>query len=136
MNYLSKDHWNYRVMAKGYKNEVYLGIYEVYYKDDIPSSYSKDPVTIEGNNLFELDKVLSLMTECLGKSILWYGEKFPEEYRKRATDYFILHKEFEDYKLKNPFKYKLESIWFELYCLITNNKLIGWIKSKFKINQI
>ena len=52
------------------------------------------------------------------------------------TDYFILHKEFEDYKLKNPFKYKLESIWFELYCLITNNKLMRWIKSKFKINQI
>lgn len=78
---LKYSYWNYRLMAKEGRGEVWFDIHEVYYNNDIPTSCSKYPACVSGNSVDEVKEVLSKMTECLEKPIIWYGEKFPEEYR-------------------------------------------------------
>lgn len=73
--------WNYRIMAHEHKGEVTLIIHEVYYdKKGKPNSYSEPPATFRGDSQQELFEVVGLMTRCFNRPILWYGDKFPEEY--------------------------------------------------------
>ena len=127
-----RNYWNYRVMAKEYKGETWFDIHEIYYKNDIPVSYSEDPAIIGGDSLNDINNVLSLMTECLKKPILWYGEKFPEEYKESKSILTSLLEEIEEDRKKHSLKYKFDIIKYELWCFITNNKFIKWIQYKFK----
>lgn len=49
-----KRHWNYRIMAKKvfFKSvvEVQYGIHEVHYKDDIPSGFTENPISLSTSN--------------------------------------------------------------------------------------
>lgn len=72
--------WNYRIMAHEHKGEITLIIHEVHYKDKKPDSYSENAAPVMGDTKVELAGTISMMTECFKKPILWYGEKFPEEY--------------------------------------------------------
>lgn len=73
--------WNHRVMAHIYEGEVYFKIHEVHYKKkNIPYLYSKNTETIEGDSVKSLKWTLKKMKDCLKKPILYYGERFPEEY--------------------------------------------------------
>lgn len=78
--------WNYRVMARQFTNTIEFAIYEVYYdKDDEPNAYSAEPNPIivdESEGTEVLNEVLDKMRTALDKPILWYGERFPQEYRK------------------------------------------------------
>jgi len=73
--------WNYRVMAIEHKGCAYLQIHEVYYNNkNIPDSYTATPISIGGEDLDTLKDVVGKLSECLTKPILWYGDKFPNEY--------------------------------------------------------
>lgn len=78
------SHFNWRVMAHTdilSDNGVYLMIHEVYYNNDIPTTYSIDGASVGGENLDDLKKCLEYHKEALNKPILWYGDKFPQEYK-------------------------------------------------------
>jgi hypothetical protein len=68
------SHWNYRVIDI----DGFLGIHEVYYRDDIPRSYTVNPVPIVGENILEIMSTISHMSEALIKPILT-DKDFPEE---------------------------------------------------------
>lgn len=72
--------WDYRLMAKEYKGEIYFDIHSVYYHDGLPVACSLNPAPVGGSSVDEAMKDLTLMQECFKKPIIWYGEKFPEEY--------------------------------------------------------
>ena len=79
--------WNHRVMAREYtyKEETYLmfGIYEVYYNEDgIPDSYTADAIDTNFEDFKGLRWSINKMKEGMKKPILWYGDKFPEEYKQ------------------------------------------------------
>lgn len=77
--------WNHRVMAREYNSEVYLEIYEVYYTNDIPDSYTLNPITLGSDDLKGLKWTVNRIKECLNKPILWYGDKFPNIYEEMKT---------------------------------------------------
>ena len=73
--------WNHRVIAHDSKDGVYFRIHEVYYDDNnIPKSWTKEPVTIGSEDLKGIRWTLNKIKLCLNKPILkaW---KFPEEYK-------------------------------------------------------
>lgn len=73
--------WNHRVMAHIYGEEVYFKIHEVHYnKNGIPHLYSEDAIAIQGDTIKSLKWTLNKMKGCLKKPVLYYGERFPEEY--------------------------------------------------------
>lgn len=63
--------WNYRVLKKEYKEEVYYFIHEVYYeKDGSIRVWSVDAMNPGGATLGELASDLGMMQEALKKPIL------------------------------------------------------------------
>lgn len=66
------------------------------------------------------------------KPVLWYGEKFPEEYKEADSILTFLLNEVEEGRKKHPLKYKFDIIMYELWCYITNNKFTKWVQYKFK----
>lgn len=77
MNEMS--YWNHRIMVHTEEDgELSFKIHEVYYDDnDTPISYTEEPTTLEGDSLEFLKDCLK---DCLEKSPLYYGEKFPQQY--------------------------------------------------------
>jgi len=75
-----KGYWNYRVMAEEHEFGVELRMHEVYYHGhDIPHSYTENGVSIQGENIADLEYTLNKMKEALKKPILQYGDgKFPQ----------------------------------------------------------
>ncbi len=130
---LEYSYWNYRLMAKEAKGEVWFDIHEVYYNNDLPTSCSKYPACVSGNSVDDVKEVLSKMTECLEKPIIWYGDRFPKEYRIIETTFTSLLDDIREDRIKHPIKYKWFCFKTEAYCLITNNKLIKWIE--YEINK-
>lgn len=130
---LKYSYWNYRLMAKEYNGEVWFDIHEVYYKNDMPVSCSKEPVTVGGNSTNEIRESLSKMTECIEKPIIWYGDRFPKEYRIIETTFTSLLDDIREDRIKHPIKYKLFVFKTVACCYITNNKLIQWIE--YQINK-
>lgn len=75
------SYWNHRVMAHEYEGGVELQIHEVHYEDDgTPNGYSENPAIVSSDEIQGLAWCLTEMGRCLQKPILWYGDKFPEEY--------------------------------------------------------
>ena len=74
------EYWNHRIMAHAHNGEVYLEMHEVYYTNDIPSSYTMEAISIGGESVKSINWVLNKMKLATKKPILWYGEKFPNEY--------------------------------------------------------
>ncbi len=73
---LKKSYWNYRVIKmadKKLKNlsQTYSwGIYEVYYTNDLPTSWSKDPMYPIGESWNELIEDYQYMFQAFTKSTL------------------------------------------------------------------
>jgi hypothetical protein len=83
--------WNYRLMIREYPFrhdvETCIEMHEVYYDEDgKPNGYTKDPVAfsliIDHTDNLEEDMLQLKNNYCkaLEKPILWYGDKFPQEY--------------------------------------------------------
>lgn len=82
------SHWNYRILAHPphpiQKEDlaIYLEIHEVYYEDDgTPGGPTANPVSVGGETVEEVGKVLEMMKAALEKPVLWYGDRWPEEYQ-------------------------------------------------------
>ena len=69
--------WNYRVLAHEIGGELYFKLHEVYYKDNIPKSYTSDSATFSSETSDGLGLMMNKMQEALQKPILWAGAKFP-----------------------------------------------------------
>lgn len=91
--------FNYRVLAKKYKGDVYFDIHCVYYDNQsTPIGYSETPSTITSETVEEISSTLDKMKEALTKPIIWYGDKFPELYKEK-----VLHiVDFDDTLYKTP----------------------------------
>jgi hypothetical protein len=73
--------WNYRVFAHQYNDEVYFKVHECYYDTrGNPSSYTTNPITIEADNLEDIELEIARLQSAIHRPVLWYGDKFPEEY--------------------------------------------------------
>jgi len=76
------SHWNHRILAVAYNNDIYFQIHEVYYTDDcIPNGYSTNPITIGGEDIKGMIWQINRIKQCMKKPILWAGENFPNEYK-------------------------------------------------------
>lgn len=74
--------WNYRVLAYEVDSQIYFKVHEVYYdKYDKPNGYTKEPITIEGEDLEDIMWSLKEIEIAFSKPILWEGDKFPSEYK-------------------------------------------------------
>ena len=77
--------WNYRVLAHECSPEegidVYMQLHEVYYKEDVPDSYTVNSVSIGSENIKGMNWQLNKMKLALKKPILWAGDRWPEEYK-------------------------------------------------------
>jgi hypothetical protein len=72
--------WNHRVLVSEFNNEFYFQIHEVYYnKEGSPEKYSENPTTIGGEDLYSVKWTTNRISDCLKKTVLWAGEKFPNE---------------------------------------------------------
>lgn len=75
--------WNFRILAHEVGKNTYFQVHEVYYDaNDIPTSYTENPVSIEGEDLKEIEWDIDMIKACLDKPVLWHGKKFPQEYKK------------------------------------------------------
>jgi len=73
--------WNHRILAHNEGDEIYLEIHEVYYDENgLPNGYTSNPTTIGGEDVKSINWTLNKVLECTKKPILYYGEKFPQEY--------------------------------------------------------
>jgi hypothetical protein len=72
--------WNYRMMAQKDGDNYFFSVHEVYYdKNNIPYSYSKEPVSVNGNSVDDLIfGVNAIKGAILNRPVLWYGNRFPE----------------------------------------------------------
>ena len=77
-------HWNTRVLAIENDGEVEFGVFEVYYEGDMPISYTENAPGCFGIDLQDLILDINKKREALEKPILWYGERFPEEYEIKS----------------------------------------------------
>lgn len=131
-----KISWDYRLMAKEYKGEIFFDIHSVYYQNNLPIACSLHPAPVGGSSVDEVIEDLALMKECFKKPIIWYGNKFPKEYDNYPDN--VLNKvlnELHKDKEKHPIKWWFDSVKCGLYCRITNNKLIRKLKYKIKKNH-
>ena len=72
--------WEYRVIAfREGDGDVYLGIYEVYYKDGEMMGFTQNGVSPFGYDIDGLKMDMFRMLECMDKPIL-DGDNFPNEY--------------------------------------------------------
>jgi len=68
--------WNYRIIKMLEKKigdlpqTYFYGIYEVYYTDDVPTSYSENPVYAGGESWKELEEDYRMMYEAFSKPTL------------------------------------------------------------------
>ena len=76
------SNWNHRVLASNEEGYLYYQIHEVYYTDGIPTSYTKNAVSIGCGEIEGLLWTLDSMKECIKKPILWAGDKFPKEVKQ------------------------------------------------------
>lgn len=75
------NNWNYRLMAHESDNDFHIEIHEVYYDEkDKPISYTEKGRSVIGDDLESIKWTLDKMKESLNKPILYYGDKFPNEY--------------------------------------------------------
>jgi len=73
-----KTYWNYRVVKKKYligdeTNYIY-GIHEAYYEGDTPVNITKDPISVDSEDLKDLPQILNQMKEALSKPVLLYED--------------------------------------------------------------
>lgn len=125
--------WDYRLMAKEYRGEIYFDVHSVYYKDGSPVACSLDPAPVGGSSIDEAMKDLTLMQECFKKPVIWYGDKFPQEYEKYPDGVLngILN-EIRQYEEEHPIRWWFYCLWVDLYFFVTNNKLIKLLYYKLK----
>ena len=76
-------YWNHRVLASEQNGEIYFQIHEVYYdKNDKPDGYTKNSISVGGENIKEINWTLNKIKKCLKEPILWAGSKFPKEFKR------------------------------------------------------
>jgi len=75
--------WNIRLLAHiNDEEDVYFQIHEVYYdNENKPNAYTKEAVTIGGEDIKAIKWYLKQVNKALEKPILIAGEKFPQEYK-------------------------------------------------------
>lgn len=82
--------WNHRVLIYPQhpidieigNDEKHFRIHEVHYDvDGKPTTYSKEARPVCGEDLDSLKWTLEKMLDCLSKPVLWYGDRWPEEYK-------------------------------------------------------
>ena len=75
--------WNYRIMATPMHGEPlpYMQLIEVHYTDGVPTGYATLGARFGGDTVEEIAMMLDLAKSAIEKPVLWYGDKFPEEYK-------------------------------------------------------
>jgi hypothetical protein len=74
------SHWNYRILAVEYPDDIYFEMGEVYYdKDGVPDGYCMNK-GVGSETTKGIGWTLNRMKEALKKPILCSGERFPQEY--------------------------------------------------------
>lgn len=70
------------------KEDGSVGIYSVCIGKSLgsPSTYSKDPISLNGESEKDLGELLKLAIDSLSSPVLKYGEDFPNEYYNTKSD--------------------------------------------------
>jgi len=81
--------WEYRVLAREHKGEVFFEVHEIFYTDGIPDMCTEDPVGVVGDNLAEISDTLKWMKKALKKPILSYSDFEPGGKYYKKTDWGV-----------------------------------------------
>lgn len=73
--------WNHRILAHETNGEVWFQMHEVYYADDVATSYTAQPSTVGSDGLPGIRWTLNKMRAAWKKPVLWAGAQFPNEYQ-------------------------------------------------------
>ncbi len=76
-----KKHWNHRIMVHEFNGELDFRMHEVHYEDGVPTNYTTHAIRIHGESVEAINWTLDRMKESASKTPLWYGDRFPEEYK-------------------------------------------------------
>ncbi len=74
------NHWNHRIMVHQQGDELIFMIHEVHYADGVPLTYTSHGVRVVGDDVTDIAEVLANMLLAVSKPVLWYGDRFPDEY--------------------------------------------------------
>lgn len=79
--------WNHRILAKEQilpsgEKHYYFSIHEVHYEDAKPVAYSAIATDVGGESIRSITWLLTKMMKARKKPILWYGDRFPEEFKE------------------------------------------------------
>lgn len=72
---------DYRLMAKETEDGLQFEFHRVYYENGNMSYFLEEPVAVCGGLVSDVKKILSLMNKGLEKPVIWYGDRFPREYK-------------------------------------------------------
>lgn len=76
-------HWNYRILAEEYEDQIEFSIHEVYYdENDKPRSYSCNATPIISDSRESLKWQYQKFGEAFTKPILYKGKKWPQVYNE------------------------------------------------------
>lgn len=85
------SYWRYRILVHEYKwkdkkdveeTDYIHMLHEVHYKNNKPDAYTKEPIAPRGETIEELKGDLELMNLAFELPPLWYGDNFPQEFKK------------------------------------------------------
>lgn len=71
-------HWNYRVMRRkeSFSDDIFFGIYEVYYTNNVPISWTQNQASPCADSLTELNEAVEWLALALTKPVLdWHTGK-------------------------------------------------------------
>jgi len=70
--------WNYRIVKRGEDEEIFYGVYEVYYNENgEPYLVTEDPINLQAETVEELVEDMTYISKAFEESILTY-EDFEE----------------------------------------------------------
>ena len=73
--------WNHRILAHEIEGDIIFQVHEVYYKDDLPTHYTQNPIPIAGESIKDINWAIYEITKCTKIPLLWAGDRFPESYK-------------------------------------------------------
>ena len=77
--------WNYRIVKRGEGEDVFYGIYEVYYdKFNGPQYITENPIFALGDTVKELAKDMAYMLKAFEKPILTFEDFEGDTYGKNT----------------------------------------------------
>lgn len=83
---MRKRIFNYRLLYFGDDECDYFEVRRVYYEDEKPIGHGSSEVSLYGESVKEVKRLVKQIAEAFKKPVLYGGIKFPEIYRENGRN--------------------------------------------------